>query len=55
MAAKQVTVGVPESSAVPVPPSVSVRPEGRAPSSVMAGIGDPVVVTAKDPDWPRVK
>jgi len=47
-------VGVPESSAVPLPPSTNVRPS-RLPVSVITDVGAPVVVTAKDPTCPTVK
>ena len=50
-----VAVGVPWMSAVPLPPSVNVRPGGIAPVSVMVGVGDPVVVMAMAPAWLRVK
>ena len=41
-----VAVGVPDRSAVPLPWSSKVSPAGRVPVSVMAGMGEPVVVTA---------
>ena len=50
-----VAVGVPDSRAVPLPLSTKVSPAGRAPVSVIAGVGEPVVVTAKAPAVPRVK
>ena len=50
-----VTVPVPESRAVPLPLSVNDSPAGRLPVSVMAGVGEPVVVTAAAPAWLTVK
>ena len=50
-----VAVGVPDRRAVPLPWSTKVSPAGRVPVSVMAGVGEPVVVTAKAPAVPRVK
>ncbi len=50
-----VAVGVPDKRAVPLCWSTKVSPAGRVPVSVMAGVGEPVVVTAKEPAWPRVK
>ena len=44
-----VALGVPCSRAVPVPSSVKVSPAGRVPVSVMAGVGEPVVVMATAP------
>ena len=41
------TVAVPAMVAVPLPLSVKVIPAGRAPVSVRAGAGSPVVVTVK--------
>ena len=49
-----VTVPVPDSRAVPLPLSVNDSPAGRLPVSVMAGVGEPVVVTAT-PAWLTVK
>jgi hypothetical protein len=46
--------GVPLSVAVPFPLSRKVTPLGRAPLSVKAGVGVPVVVTMKDPADPTV-
>ena len=50
-----VAVGVPDSWAVPLPLSTKVSPAGRAPGSVIAGVGEPVVVTAMAPLLFRVK
>jgi hypothetical protein len=47
--------GVPARVAVPFPLSVSVTPVGKAPVWVMAGAGDPVVVTVKVLATPWVK
>jgi hypothetical protein len=44
-----VVLGVPDRSAVPLPWSASTSPS-RAPTSVMADVGEPVVVTAYEPD-----
>ena len=41
------TAGVPDSVAVPVPLSTNESPEGNAPVRVIAGVGNPVVVTLK--------
>jgi len=38
---------VPDSVAVPLPRSVNVMPVGSAPPRVIAGVGEPVVVTVK--------
>jgi hypothetical protein len=48
-------VAVPVMVAVPLPLSVKVTPEGRAPDSLSAGVGEPVVVTVKAPGVPLVK
>ena len=45
IAAPAAAAGVPAMVAVPSPLSVKVRPAGRAPDSVRAGAGSPVVVT----------
>jgi hypothetical protein len=50
-----VAVGVPAINAVPLPWSVKVSPAGITGVSVNAGIGSPVVVTAKDPAALSVK
>jgi hypothetical protein len=50
-----VAVGVPEISASPLPWSTTVSPAGSVPTSVIEAMGAPVVVTAKAPDWLRVK
>lgn len=47
--------GVPETVAVPLPLSVKVTPEGRAPVSERAGGGEPLAVTVKEPLLPTVK
>ncbi len=47
--------GVPEISAVPFPLSTNVRPAGRAPDSVIAGVGEPVVMTPAAPNEFTVK
>jgi hypothetical protein len=47
--------GVPASVAVPLPLSVSESQEGNDVVVPMAGVGDPVVVTVKDPAVPWVK
>ena len=47
--------GVPERVAVPSPLSTNVTPEGRAPVSLSAGAGTPVVVTTNDCGPPAVK
>jgi hypothetical protein len=39
--------GVPERVALPLPRSTSVTPAGKAPDSVMAAVGEPVVLTVK--------
>jgi len=44
--------GVPPSVAVPFPLFVKVTPLGRAPDSLSAGVGNPVVVTVKLPAVP---
>lgn len=44
-----VAVGVPESRAVPFALAVYVSPAGRTPVSVIAGVGEPVVVIATAP------
>src|ERR1700712_641070 len=41
--------------AVPFPFWVNVTPDGRAPVWVMAGVGEPVAVTVKEPEVPAVK
>ena len=46
---------MPLSVAVPLPLLVNVTPLGRAPLSLTVGVGEPVVVTVKLPDWPTVK
>ena len=46
---------MPASVAVPLPLSANVTPEGKAPVSVMAAVGKPVVVTVNEPAWPTVK
>ena len=46
--------GVPLRVAVPFPLFVKVTPLGKAPDSVMDGVGDPVVVTVKLPAAPTV-
>jgi hypothetical protein len=50
-----VAVGVPEMRAVPFPLSVKVNPAGMVWGSVMAGVGEPVVMMATAPAWLRVK
>jgi hypothetical protein len=40
--------------AVPFAPAVNVTPLGKAPDSVRAGAGAPVVVTVKLPELPMV-
>ena len=45
--------GVPLSVAVPLPLSVKVKPVGNAVDSLIAGVGDPAVVTVNDPGVPR--
>ena len=50
-----VAVPVPDSRAVPLPLSVNESPAGSAPVSLMAGTGEPVVVTAAAPAAFRVK
>jgi hypothetical protein len=47
--------GVPDRVAVPLPLSVNVTPDGRAPDSEIAGAGLPLVVTVKLPALPVVK
>jgi hypothetical protein len=47
--------GVPLSVPVPLPLSWNVTPLGKAPLSVMLGVGDPVVVTVKEPAVPTWK
>ena len=47
--------GVPASVAVPLRLSVKVTPAGKAPVSVMAAVGFPVVVMVNEPAWPTVK
>ena len=47
-------VGVPATVAVPSPLSVKVKPAGNVPVSVMAAVGEPVVVTVKVPAEPIV-
>ena len=47
--------GVPARVAVPSPLSTKVTPEGRAPDSVIAAFGVPVVVTVNVPAAPAVK
>ena len=47
--------GVPLRLAVPLPLSVKVTPPGRAPLSLSAGVGKPLVVTVKLPAVPTVK
>ena len=44
--------GVPASVAVPSPLSTKVTPVGRAPVSLSAGVGNPVVVTVNVPSVP---
>src|ERR1035438_5704822 len=44
--------GVPCNAAVPLPLSTRVTPAGRAPASLSAGVGKPVVVTVNDPSVP---
>ena len=46
---------MPLSVAVPLPLSTNDTPLGRAPLSVSAGVGKPVVVTVKLPAVPTVK
>ena len=46
--------GVPARVAVPLPLSTKVTPEGSAPVSLSAGVGNPVVVTVKVPAVPVV-
>ena len=46
---------MPARVAVPLPPSVSVTPEGSAPDSVIVAVGLPVVVTENEPCVPTVK
>jgi len=46
--------GIPLSVAVLFPLSTKVTPEGSAPVSDSAAIGNPLAVTVKDPDWPIV-
>lgn len=48
-------VGVPASFAVPSWLSVKVTPPGRAPDSVIAALGNPVLVMVNDPADPIVK
>ena len=50
-----VAVGVPDRVAVPLPLSVNVSPAGSVPVSVIAGVGEPVVVIATEPAWFSVK
>ena len=50
-----VAVGVPEIRAVPLPSSAKDNPAGMAPLSVMAGVGEPVVVMATAPEVLSVK
>src|SRR6267143_399673 len=45
-------VGVPLSVPVPLPLSRNVTPAGKAPLSVMLGVGDPLVVTLNVPAAP---
>ena len=47
--------GVPLSVAVPLPLSTNVTPPGRAPVSLRAGAGEPVLVTVNVPALPTVK
>jgi hypothetical protein len=47
--------GVPLSVPVPLPLSWNVTPLGKAPLSVMLGVGDPVAVTVKEPATPTWK
>src|SRR6266436_5177956 len=47
-----VAVGVPLSVPVPLPLLRNVTPAGKAPLSVMLGVGDPVVVTVDVPAAP---
>ena len=46
---------MPARVAVPLPLSVSVTPDGRAPDSVIFAVGLPVVVTENVPCVPSVK
>ena len=50
-----VEVAVPLSVAVPLPLSTNVTPVGSEPVSFSAGVGEPEVVTVKDPATPAVK
>src|SRR6266436_1111818 len=52
MANVPAAVGVPLSVPVPLPLSRNVTPLGKAPLSVMLGVGDPVVVTVNVPAAP---
>src|SRR5258708_5501831 len=52
MANVPVTVGVPLSVPVPLPLSRNVTPAGKAPLSVMLGVGDPLVFTVNVPAAP---
>ena len=47
--------GVPASVAVPLRLSRKVTPAGKAPVSVMAAVGNPVVVMVNEPAWPTVE
>src|SRR5260370_32314520 len=47
-----VAVGVPLSVPVPLPLSRNVTPAGKAPLSVILGVGDPVAVTLNVPAAP---
>ena len=47
--------GVPLSVAVPFPLLVKVTPPGSVPVSLRVGVGDPEVITVKEPAVPTVK
>src|SRR5260370_809302 len=55
MANVPVAVGVPLSVPAPLPLSRNVTPAGKAPLSVMLGVGNPVVVTLNVPAAPTWK
>src|SRR5712664_930663 len=55
MANVPVAVGVPLSVPVPLPLSRNVTPAGKAPLSVMLGVGDPLVFTVNVPAAPTGK
>jgi hypothetical protein len=50
-----VAVGIPLSVPVPSPLSVNVTPDGKAPDSVMLGVGLPIVITVNELCVPTVK